>query len=76
MFKDGDLVVEINSGLTHRFYRYNDFALGDYDCVVYDSEYNYVEQIIFCLYKSSINFWFFNKRHVLIEKTRKIKLLE
>lgn len=77
MFKDGDLVVEVNSGLIYRFLSYNKFKISNkVDCSVYENEDCYIKKVKYGSYKCSIDFWFYNKRHILVEKTRKIKTMK
>lgn len=75
MFKDGDLIKEVNGGLVYRFQSYkNPFNDDSHDCALYQTEFAFEEKLsALTIYRRSVDFWFLDKRHTLIEKTRKIK---
>ncbi len=76
MFEHGDIVVS-TQGLNYRFKCYaNNFDDAHHDCEVYESEQAYLEKRKNILNRQSINFWFVNKRCVMTEKTRKIKIIQ
>jgi hypothetical protein len=74
MFEHGDILVS-TQGLKYRFRRYaNNFDDNHHDCEVYESERAFLARSDFgILHRQSIKFWFFDKRFVLTEKTRRIK---